>query len=54
MDNFSLQNKSIICIAKRNSGKSELIKYLVKNSIINNFKIFINIIFIKKKKIKIF
>ena len=25
MDNFiSLQNKSIICIAKRNSGKSEL------------------------------
>ena len=36
MDNFSLQNKSIICIAKRNSGKSELIKYLVKNSIQNN------------------
>ena len=37
MDNFiSLQNKSIICIAKRNSGKSELIKYLVKNSIKNN------------------
>ena len=33
MDNFSLQNKSIICIAKRNSGKSELIKFLVKNSI---------------------
>ena len=31
MDNFSLQNKSLICIAKRNSGKSELIKYLVKN-----------------------
>ena len=36
MDNFSLVNKSIICIAKRNSGKSELIKYLVKNSIKNN------------------
>ena len=36
MDNFTLLNKSIICIAKRNSGKSELIKFLVKKSIQNN------------------
>ena len=36
MDNFTLQNKAIICIAKRNSGKSELIKFLVKKSIQNN------------------
>ena len=36
MDNFSLQNKALIIIAKRNSGKSFLIKYLVKDSIKHN------------------
>ena len=36
MDNFSLQNKALIIIAKRNSGKSVLIKYLVKDSIKHN------------------
>ena len=36
MDTFTLQNKSIICIAKRCSGKSELVKFLIKNSIKNN------------------
>ena len=36
MDNFSIQNKAIIIIAKRNSGKSEIVKYLVQNSIKNN------------------
>lgn len=30
---FTLLNKAIIVIAKRNSGKSELIKYLLKDSI---------------------
>ena len=43
MDNFSLQNKALIIIAKRNSGKSVLIKYLVKDAIkYNDFhKIFV-------------
>ena len=36
MDNFTLLNRSIICIAKRCSGKSELIKFVVKKSIQNN------------------
>lgn len=36
MDDFTLQNKAIIVIAKRNSGKSELVKYLVQDSIKNN------------------
>ena len=30
MDNFSLINKTIILIGKRHSGKSRLLKYLVK------------------------
>ena len=34
--NFSLQNKALIIIAKRNSGKSILIKYLVKDAIKHN------------------
>ena len=33
MDSFTLQNKSISVIAKRNSGKSVLIKYLLKYAI---------------------
>ena len=36
MDDFTLLNRSIICIAKRCSGKSELIKFVVKKSIQNN------------------
>ena len=33
---LTLLNKALIVIAKRNSGKSELIKYLIKDSIHNN------------------
>ena len=29
MDNFSLQNKAISIVSKRNSGKSILVKYLI-------------------------
>ena len=36
MDNFSLQNKALIIIAKRNSGKSILIKYLVEDALKHN------------------
>ena len=36
MDNFTLQNKALIIIAKRNSGKSILIKYLVEDAIKHN------------------
>ena len=36
MDKFTLQNKALIVIAKRNSGKSILIKYLVQDAIKHN------------------
>ena len=36
MDNFGIKNRSCIILAKRNSGKSELLKYLLKYSIKNN------------------
>ena len=36
MENFTLLNKAISIVAKRNSGKSEIIKYLLKYSISQN------------------
>ena len=36
MENFTILNKAICIIAKRNSGKSEIIKYLLKYSISQN------------------
>ena len=36
MDNFTILNKAICIIAKRNSGKSEIIRYLLKYSISQN------------------
>ena len=36
MDNFGIKNRSFVIIAKRNSGKSHLLKYLLKYSIKNN------------------
>ena len=36
MENFTILNKAICIIAKRNSGKSQIIKYLLKYSISQN------------------
>ena len=33
MESFTIQNKSISIVAKRNSGKSCLVKYLLKYAI---------------------
>ena len=38
---FSILNKTISLVAKRNSGKSVLLKYLVEQEIQNYKKIFI-------------
>ena len=36
MENFTILNKAITIIAKRNSGKSYLLKYILEYSITNN------------------
>ena len=41
MDYFSILNKTLSLVAKRNSGKSVLLKYLVKEEIQNFKKIFV-------------
>ena len=38
MESFTLQNKAISIIAKQNSGKSVLIRYLLKYSISQNIQ----------------
>ena len=39
--NFSIQNKTLLVCAKRASGKSELVRYLVKNELHQFKKVFV-------------